>query len=578
MISAAYILHFPLGAYGWLVAWTLVTLAIGFTLSLKRTGYPAWLRIVLLVLLLFIGHVVAASFSLRGLPNILQVLLFPLLIIWIPVEYYDAAMLARLPDGEATSYAILWGGTHAILMYLYVWVNYFLFRRMARRPAGSLIASDKPSANSLTEPDLQYAPPAVSLASTKHEHSTTPSSPPPRELDDVPPAPLQTDSARKRPKSIWLLALIIGGIFGAMLGALAMAFAPDLLRGDAVKKVAEDRHAPKSSNVFADEPLASDEDHNAAAKIDAMKAAWDQAITYPRPSTILSGEEVRKKEEGLANMSMEERQTFSSQRKAYYTWHREAAEFSERQELRLLYLDPAYREYYFRKLYEQRRADGEPIADWPIDPRIRRNILLDRWLTWYHGRRFAPSEANQEFAKFAVEWMQHRPADLTEVFVFIQENFDQIAAERDRRRTSTHAAAEKSPSNQPTAIQPTTIPSLGSPTGPKDTPASQPAAADRIYQRRSPPGVPNPKTGTITLSADGRFRYEMSLSPGRAIFLGTWSQSGENIKVTLKQKYAGDQLSPEAIEYSWQPGSSVTMQVFGDFLYKDSLTPFFKIQ
>ena len=95
-----------------------------------------------------------------------------------------------------------------------------------------------------------------------------------------------------------------------------------------------------------------------------------------------------------------------------------------------------------------------------------------------------------------------------------------------------------------------------------------------------PPGFPYPGTDTITLSSDGNFRYDMSLSRGKmATFLGTWSFSNGAVIAVLNERLVEGKPYPPTDENGWKPGSTMNIHIIGDKLYKSktSKEPFTKV-
>jgi len=99
------------------------------------------------------------------------------------------------------------------------------------------------------------------------------------------------------------------------------------------------------------------------------------------------------------------------------------------------------------------------------------------------------------------------------------------------------------------------------------------------YQYTMPPGFPFPGTNTITLSGDGTFRYDISLSRGKmAAFIGTWSFTNGMVIAVTNERFLEGKPYPPADPNGWKPGSEMHLYIVGDKLYKSksSKEPFTK--
>lgn len=106
-------------------------------------------------------------------------------------------------------------------------------------------------------------------------------------------------------------------------------------------------------------------------------------------------------------------------------------------------------------------------------------------------------------------------------------------------------------------------------------------SAAGVYKCQTSPGFIYPGTDTITLSKNGTFRYDMSLSRGKmAAFVGTWSQSGNEVIAVLNERFLEGKPYPAADPNGWKPGSKMTMHVEGDKLFKSKVSnePFTKVE
>lgn len=101
-----------------------------------------------------------------------------------------------------------------------------------------------------------------------------------------------------------------------------------------------------------------------------------------------------------------------------------------------------------------------------------------------------------------------------------------------------------------------------------------------IYRYTTPPGFPFPGTDTITLSSNGVFRYDMSLSGGKmAAFLGTWTSSNDKVIAITNERLLDGKPYPSTNINEWKPGNTMILYVIGDKLYKskDSNEAFIKL-
>lgn len=101
------------------------------------------------------------------------------------------------------------------------------------------------------------------------------------------------------------------------------------------------------------------------------------------------------------------------------------------------------------------------------------------------------------------------------------------------------------------------------------------------YKYTTPPGFPFPGTSTITLSSDGLFRYDMSLSRGKmAAFIGTWSFVDGKVIAILNERLLEGKPHPPTDPNGWKPGSEMNIYIVGDKLYKskNSKEPFTKVE
>jgi hypothetical protein len=93
-----------------------------------------------------------------------------------------------------------------------------------------------------------------------------------------------------------------------------------------------------------------------------------------------------------------------------------------------------------------------------------------------------------------------------------------------------------------------------------------------VYKFTTPPGFPYPGTDTITLSSDGHFRYDMSLSGGKmAAFIGTWSYSDGIVTAVTNERFVEGKPYPSTGE-GWKPGNLMTLYIKGDELRKNKTT------
>jgi len=125
--------HIPFAGYILIVIWSGVTLAVGgIGRQLKPEGWPVWLVISVLLAVYFAGHVVQAAFAIYGLPGVPQVLMFPLAIFAFPSEYYNSMRVAGWSADSARSASVVWGGLHALLVYVYLAANVIVFLKLRK--------------------------------------------------------------------------------------------------------------------------------------------------------------------------------------------------------------------------------------------------------------------------------------------------------------------------------------------------------------------------------------------------------------------------------------------------------------
>jgi len=101
-----------------------------------------------------------------------------------------------------------------------------------------------------------------------------------------------------------------------------------------------------------------------------------------------------------------------------------------------------------------------------------------------------------------------------------------------------------------------------------------------IYKFTMPPGFPYPGTDIITLSSDGTFKYDMTLSRGRrSAFLGTWSYSDNKVIAVTNERFVEGKPYPASDPNGWKPGNTMDLYITGDKLYKSktSKEPFIKV-
>ena len=119
------------GGLIFLVIWSIITLTFGWIIiSIFPKGIMAWLRLVLLFTLLFIGHVLQIALHIQGLPGIPGLVLFPFIIPALIEEYRTANVFTDHPDANWPTIVSI---VHGLLIYGYLAANVYAFRLMKRK-------------------------------------------------------------------------------------------------------------------------------------------------------------------------------------------------------------------------------------------------------------------------------------------------------------------------------------------------------------------------------------------------------------------------------------------------------------
>ena len=97
-----------------------------------------------------------------------------------------------------------------------------------------------------------------------------------------------------------------------------------------------------------------------------------------------------------------------------------------------------------------------------------------------------------------------------------------------------------------------------------------------VYKYKAPPDFPYPGTSTMTLSSDGKFRYDMSLSGGKmAAFLGTWSYFQDRVIAVTNERFLEGTPYPSTEESGWKAGHQMNLYIDGDKLRKENSKEYF---
>ena len=119
------------GGLIFLVIWSIITLKFGWIIiSIFPKGIMAWLRLVLLFTLLFIGHLLQIALHIQSLPGIPGLVLFPFIIPPLIEGYRTAIVFSDHPDA---SWPTIVGIVHGLLIYGYLAANVYAFRFMKRK-------------------------------------------------------------------------------------------------------------------------------------------------------------------------------------------------------------------------------------------------------------------------------------------------------------------------------------------------------------------------------------------------------------------------------------------------------------
>jgi hypothetical protein len=97
-----------------------------------------------------------------------------------------------------------------------------------------------------------------------------------------------------------------------------------------------------------------------------------------------------------------------------------------------------------------------------------------------------------------------------------------------------------------------------------------------VYKYTAPPDFAYPGTSTMTLSSDGKFRYDMSLSGGKmATFLGTWSYFRDRVIAVTNERFLEGTPYPSTDESGWKAGHQMNLYIDGDKLRKENSKEYF---